>query len=95
MLEMGVKVGPGKGKDFINSNIMGPCLVTTDELHPKIKNLKMTVKINDDITCVGNSGDMYWTWEEIVSYCSHDETLYPGEFFGSGTVGGGVWSRNR
>ena len=26
--------------------------------------------------------------EEIVSYCSHDETLYPGEFFGSDTVGG-------
>jgi len=89
MLEMGVNVGPGKGKDFINSNIMGPCLVTLDELHSKIRNLKMAVKINDEVACVGNSGDMYWTWEEIISYCSHDETLYPGEFFGSGTVGGG------
>ena len=59
ILETELNMGPGNGKDFINSNIMGPCLVTTDELHPKIRNLKMTVKINDDVTCVGNSRDMY------------------------------------
>ncbi len=89
MLEMEVNIGPAKGKDFNNSNIMGPCLVTADEIHPNIRNLKMVAKVNGEITCVGNSGDMYWTWEEIIEYCSQDETLYPGEFFGSGTVGGG------
>ena len=87
--EMEVNMGPAKGKDFNNSNIMGPCLVTVDELQPRIKNLKMTLKINDEMTCVGNSGDMYWTWEDMIEHCSKDETLYPGEFFGSGTVGGG------
>jgi len=89
MAEMEVSMGPAKGKDFNNSNIMGPCLVTTDELHSKIKNLKMISRINGKITCEGNSGDMYWKWEDMIEYCSQDETLYPGEFFGSGTVGGG------
>lgn len=89
MAEMEVDMGPAKGKDFNNGNIMGPCLVTADELHKKIKNLKMTAKINGEVVCEGNSGDMHWTWEEIIEYCSQDETLYPGEFFGSGTVGGG------
>jgi 2-keto-4-pentenoate hydratase/2-oxohepta-3-ene-1,7-dioic acid hydratase in catechol pathway len=89
MAEMEVSMGPAKGKDFNNSNIMGPCLVTTDELHSKIENLKMIARINGEITCEGNSGDMYWKWEDMIEYCSQDETLYPGEFFGSGTVGGG------
>lgn len=89
MLEMEVNIGPAKGKDFNNSNIMGPCLVTVDEIHSSIRNLKMVAKINEEVTCVGDSGDMYWTWEEIIEYCSQDETFYPGEFFGSGTVGGG------
>ena len=89
MLEMEVNMGPAKGKDFNNSNIMGPCLVTADEIHSNIRNLKMIAKVNEELTCMGNSGDMYWTWEEIIEYCSQDEILYPGEFFGSGTVGGG------
>jgi 2-keto-4-pentenoate hydratase/2-oxohepta-3-ene-1,7-dioic acid hydratase in catechol pathway len=89
MIEMEVNMGPAKGKDFNNSNIMGPCLVTSDELHSKIRNLKMTARINGEITCEGNTGDMYWTWEDMIEYCSQDETLYLGEFFGSGTVGGG------
>ncbi len=88
-LEMEVNIGPAKGKDFNNSNIMGPCLVTADEIHSKIKNLKMIARVNGEVTCIGNSGDMYWSWEEIIEYCSQDETLYPAEFFGSGTVGGG------
>ncbi len=87
-LEMEVRMGPAKGKDFNNSNIMGPCLVTVDELYKRNRDLKMIARINGEVTCEGNSGDMYWTWEEIIEYCSQDETLHPGEFFGSGTVGG-------
>jgi 2-keto-4-pentenoate hydratase/2-oxohepta-3-ene-1,7-dioic acid hydratase in catechol pathway len=28
---------------------------------------------------------MYWTFEQMIAYVSQSETLYPGEFFGSGT----------
>ena len=37
----------------------------------------------------GSTGDMHWRFEEIVSYMSRSETLHPGDFIGSGTVGGG------
>ena len=32
---------------------------------------------------------MHWKFEDLISYVSQSETLHPGEFFGSGTVGGG------
>ncbi|WP_375491016.1 fumarylacetoacetate hydrolase family protein [uncultured Nostoc sp.] len=31
----------------------------------------------------------HFSFEEIIAYISQDETLYPGEFIGSGTVGNG------
>jgi 2-keto-4-pentenoate hydratase/2-oxohepta-3-ene-1,7-dioic acid hydratase in catechol pathway len=33
---------------------------------------------------------MVHTFEDMIAYVSQDEWLYPGEFFGSGTVGGGT-----
>ena len=33
--------------------------------------------------------DMKHTFRDIVAYASLEETLYPGEVLGSGTVGGG------
>ena len=32
---------------------------------------------------------MHYTFEQIIEFVSRDETLHPGEFLGSGTVGGG------
>jgi 2-keto-4-pentenoate hydratase/2-oxohepta-3-ene-1,7-dioic acid hydratase in catechol pathway len=32
---------------------------------------------------------MHYRWDEVIAYLSQDETLHPGEFIGSGTVGGG------
>ena len=32
---------------------------------------------------------MQFSFEEIIAYISQDETLYPGEFIGSGTVPSG------
>jgi 2-keto-4-pentenoate hydratase/2-oxohepta-3-ene-1,7-dioic acid hydratase in catechol pathway len=92
--EMESNMGPAKGKDFNNGYIMGPCLVTADELHHKIRNLRMIAKINDEVVTDGNTGTMQFTWEEIIEYCSQDETLHPGEVFGSGAVGGGCGSEN-
>jgi 2-keto-4-pentenoate hydratase/2-oxohepta-3-ene-1,7-dioic acid hydratase in catechol pathway len=33
-----------------------------------------------------NSSTTYWTWPQIIEFASMDETLYPGDFLGSGTV---------
>jgi 2-keto-4-pentenoate hydratase/2-oxohepta-3-ene-1,7-dioic acid hydratase in catechol pathway len=84
--EMGL-FGPSKGKSFQNSNIMGPCLVTPDEIDPK--NLKMVARINGEVWSEGNSRDMHFKFPQLIAYLSKDDPLYPGEFIGSGTVGFG------
>ena len=33
--------------------------------------------------------DMRWQFEDVIAHVSQSETLYPGEFLGSGTVGNG------
>lgn len=81
------RLGPAKGKDFDTGNVIGPYLVTPDEI-PNPYNLKMTARINGVEWSQGNSSDMYWRFEDIISYISQSETLYPGEFIGSGTCSG-------
>ncbi len=83
MKEMSVMLGPAKGKDFCN--IMGPCLVTPDEVDDM--DLRMVARINGEVWSEGNSGTRRYTWEDMIAWASTDETLHPGEFFGSGTVG--------
>ena len=51
--------------------------------------LTMTARVNGAEWSRGSTGDMHWSFEEIISYVSRSETLYPGDFIGSGTVGGG------
>jgi 2-keto-4-pentenoate hydratase/2-oxohepta-3-ene-1,7-dioic acid hydratase in catechol pathway len=87
MKENSVRLGPAKGKDFDHGNIMGPCLVTPEELD--VSNLHMTAKINGEIWSDGNTGSIHWSFPKIIEYISTPETIYPGDFIGSGTVGGG------
>jgi len=88
MKDMPGQLGPGKGKDFDTGNVMGPCLVTVDELKDPY-NLEMVVRVNGEERGRGNSRDMHWKFEDCIAQVSRSETLYPGEFFGSGTVGNG------
>ena len=86
--EMAGGLGPGKGKDFDNANAMGPCLVTADEIGDPYR-LEMKVRVNGEEWGRGNSRDMHWKFEDCIAHASRSETLHPGEFFGSGTVGNG------
>ena len=85
--EMGGRLGPSKGKDFDGSNAIGPVLVTPDEI-PDPYSLTMTARINGEEWSRGNSRDMRFRFDDVIAYVSQDETLYPGEFFGSGTCSG-------
>lgn len=85
--EMGGRLGPSKGKDFDGGNAIGPVLVTPDEI-PDPYSLTMTARVNGKEWSRGNSGDMRFRFDDVISYVSQDETLYPGEFFGSGTCSG-------
>jgi 2-keto-4-pentenoate hydratase/2-oxohepta-3-ene-1,7-dioic acid hydratase in catechol pathway len=86
--EMLSNLGPGKGKDFDNSNPIGPCIVTADEI-PDPDALEMIVRVNGEERGRGNSREMHWKYEDCIAFVSRDETIHPGELFCSGTVGNG------
>src|SRR5882757_1171996 len=86
--EMQGQLGPAKGKDFDTGNILGPWLVTADEI-PDPNNLTMVARVNGDEWSRGNSGSMKHKFEDVLVHVSNEETLHAGEFFGSGTVGNG------
>lgn len=86
--EMTGMLGPAKGKDFDTGNVIGPWLVTADEVADPY-NLSMTVRVNGVQRSSGNSGEMHHKFEDILAHVSKHETIRAGEFFGSGTVGGG------
>ena len=100
MEEMKLNLGPAKGKDF--STVIGPWLVTPDELEPlKVNakdkhdganyNLKMTCSVNGQQVSEGNMKDMDWTFAEIIERCSYGTDVLPGDVIGSGTVGTGCF----
>jgi 2-keto-4-pentenoate hydratase/2-oxohepta-3-ene-1,7-dioic acid hydratase in catechol pathway len=90
--EMTLMLGPGKGKSFKNSNIMGPCLVTPDEIEPE--NMRMIARINGEIWSDGNTRDMHFNFARLIAHLSKDDPIYPGEFIGSGTAGFGSGKEN-
>lgn len=100
MEEMKLNLGPAKGKDF--STVIGPMLVTPDELEPYLipakeghtgnnYNLTMKCRVNGVQVSEGNMGDMDWTFAEIIERCAYGVDIHPGDVIGSGTVGTGCF----
>ena len=98
--EMVLNLGPAKGKDF--ATVIGPMLVTLDELLPfevpcktdhigKNWDLKMKCAVNGIQVSKGNLRDMDWTFAEIIERCSYGVNLFAGDIIGSGTVGTGCF----
>jgi len=85
--EMRGRLGPAKGKDFDTGNAIGPWLVTPDEI-PDPYNLTMTARVDGEEWSRGNSGETSYRFDELIAYMSRSETLYPGDFIGSGTCSG-------
>lgn len=92
-LEMAGRLGPAKGKSFNGSNVFGPWIVTSDEIGDPYA-LRMQARINGETVCDNVSRGMLFSFEEIIAHMSQDETLMPGEFIGSGTVGNGCGLEN-
>ncbi len=86
--EMKGGLGPTKGKDFDGGNVLGPWLVTTDEI-PDPYRLTMVARVNGQEWSRGSSSEIHHRFEDVLAHVSRDETLHPGELFGCGTVGNG------
>lgn len=81
--EQQMRLGPAKGKNFEHGSIMGPCLVTPDEID--YNNLRMIARVNGEVVADDNSRDMYHKFPSIIARISEEEYLYPGDFIASGT----------
>jgi 2-keto-4-pentenoate hydratase/2-oxohepta-3-ene-1,7-dioic acid hydratase in catechol pathway len=91
--EMGVGLGPAKGKDFATS--LGPWIITPDDLleyktsRAGVYDLKMTARVNGELRSEGNFHEIYYSLGEMIERASQAVFLYPGDVLGSGTVGSG------
>ncbi len=84
--EMACRLGPAKGKDFATA--IGPCLVTPDEILD-LNALTMIARVNGEVWSEGRFGAIHWSFPQMIAHVSRGEMIYPGDLFGSGTVGGG------
>ena len=66
-------LGPDKGKDLDTGNALGPWLVTRDEI-PQPYGLTMTARVNGAQWSHGSTGDMHWTFEDLIAEISRSET---------------------
>ena len=100
-LEMLVRLGPCKGKDFAST--LGPWITTADEVADRVDadgflHLEMTVSVNGVEIGRDTLADMGWPFRELISYASRNSRVVPGDVLGSGTAGSGclaeLWGRN-
>jgi 2-keto-4-pentenoate hydratase/2-oxohepta-3-ene-1,7-dioic acid hydratase in catechol pathway len=82
-----IGAGAGKSKDFDYGNVLGPCIVTADEIDPS--NIEMILRVNEEEWSRGNTSGMKFSWGQIIENASRDETIFPGDLFASGTMDNG------
>jgi 2-keto-4-pentenoate hydratase/2-oxohepta-3-ene-1,7-dioic acid hydratase in catechol pathway len=80
-------LGPAKSKDW--ATMVGPCLVTADEIDEG--NLRVRVIVDGETWFDGNSSaPRSFLAHHLVAYASDNETIKPGDLLGTGTVGTGA-----
>ena len=87
-IEMRTGRGPSKGKDFDGGNVMGPWIVTPDEIGD-IKTLRLSLHINGEELSSSDASGMIWDFPEMLSYLSKSQTVHPGQVISAGCYAGG------
>ncbi len=84
-------------KGFDHSAALSPCFVPLSELGGDVRNLHFEMSLNDEIRQRGDTADMIFSPDRIVSYVSRFITLKIGDLIFTGTpVGvGPVWPGDR
>jgi 2-keto-4-pentenoate hydratase/2-oxohepta-3-ene-1,7-dioic acid hydratase in catechol pathway len=76
-------LGPAKMKDW--ATILGPCMVTADEIDEA--NLDCKITVDGEVWFEGStSAPRSFLAHHLVAYASDNETLQPGDVLGTGTV---------
>jgi 2-keto-4-pentenoate hydratase/2-oxohepta-3-ene-1,7-dioic acid hydratase in catechol pathway len=85
--EMAGYMGPTKGKSFDTGNVIGPWIVTRDEIGD-IAGRAASVRVNGETWASSTTSNMMHSFEDMIAFVTVSETVHAGEFFGSGTIGG-------
>jgi 2-keto-4-pentenoate hydratase/2-oxohepta-3-ene-1,7-dioic acid hydratase in catechol pathway len=85
--ELPVGMGPAKAKEWDGSNVLGPCIVTPDEID--LTTLELEVRVNGERWGGDRISAMHHSFGDLIAYAAQDQTLLPGEVLGSGTATGG------
>ena len=85
--EAAIGAGAGKSKDFDQGNVLGPCIVTPDEIDGA--NIDMILRIDGEEWARGHTSGMKFSWGQIIENASRAETIYPGDVLASGTMNNG------
>ena len=84
-LERGGTWDKGKGCDTFAP--MGPFMATADEI-PDINNVRLWLKVNGKTYQDGNTKNLIFSVEHVISYVSQFMTLLPGDIISTGTPAG-------
>ena len=76
-----------QGKNFERSGAAGPWLVTTDEL-PDFGQLRLTTRVNGELRQNDHTGNLFFSFERLISYLSTFMRLKPGDLIATGTPTG-------
>ena len=76
-----------RSKNFDAAMPLGPWIVTKDEI-PNPHNLEIELSVNGEVRQKGNTKDMIFKINELVSFITKYITLYPGDVISTGTVSG-------
>jgi len=76
-----------RGKSLDTFCPLGPWIVTTDEL-PDPNNVEIKCRVNGKTMQSGNTSNMIFSVQEVVSFLSRHFTLYPGDVILTGTPSG-------
>jgi acylpyruvate hydrolase len=76
------------GKNFDGTGAFGPWVVTSDELPPGAKQLRIQSRLNGEVMQDSNTSDMIFDVAETISLLSECLTLQPGDVLSMGTPAG-------
>ncbi|WP_208560605.1 fumarylacetoacetate hydrolase family protein [Marinilactibacillus kalidii] len=82
----------GKTLDYFAP--VGPSIATKDEISD-LKNLSVTLTVNNEVRQQGNTKDMIFDVPYIISFLSRHLTLKPGDLIFTGTPKGVIYSQDK
>jgi len=76
-----------QGKNFEKSGVIGPWMVTADEIK-NFTNLSIQTRVNGELRQNDNTSNLMFPFDYIITYLSSFMTLKPGDMISTGTPNG-------